>query len=210
ASPTNNVLFQHEYNLKQLEKEIANIRTNIRKIQEDTQVYQKRVEDTPKREQELQSIQRDYNNIRESYNSLLARRLEAEISVNMEKKQKGEQFRIIDYARLPEKPTSPDVKKLFMFSIAIGLGMGGGIIFLLEFLNPAIRSEEQIETGLGIPILASIPPLSQPGDNIKKWIDRTAFSFVSFYAGIVLLSFVVLNAKGIDKTVDFIKTHINI
>ena len=210
APPTNNVLFQHEYNLKQLEKEIVNIQTNIREIKKSTQVYQKRVEDTPKREQELQSIQRDYNNIRESYNSLLARRLEAELAVNMEKKQKGEQFRIIDYARTPERPISPDVRKLFMFSIAISLGIGGGIIFLLEFLNPAIRSEDQIETGLGLPILASIPPLSQPGDNVKRWIERTAFSIISFYALTILLFFVVLNAKGIDKTVDFIKTYINI
>ncbi len=210
ASANNNVLFQHEYNLKQLGNDIVNIKANIREIEQATQVYQKRVEDTPKREQELQSIQRDYNNIRESYSSLLARRLEAELAVNMEKKQKGEQFRIIDYARLPQKPISPDVRKLFMFSIAIGLGIGGGIIFLLEFLNPAIRSEEQIETQLGLPILASIPSLSKPGDNTKKWIERICFSIVSFYAVVMLLSFALLNLKGIDKTLDFVKTYINI
>ena len=210
VTPRNNVLFQHEYNLKQLGKAISNIKKNIQEIKSATKVYQKRVEDTPKREQELQSIQRDYNNIRESYSSLLARRLEAELAVNMEKKQKGEQFRIIDYARLPEKPISPDVRKLFMFSIAIGLGIGGGIIFLLEFLNPAIRSEGQIESGLGLSILASIPPLSRPGDSTKKWLEHIAFSIVSFYAVAVLLFFVILNAKGIDKTLGFVKTYINI
>ncbi len=210
ASATNNILSQHEYNLKQLESDIFNLKANIREIEKTTIVYQKRVEDTPKREQELQSIQRDYNNIRASYSSLLARRLEAELAVNMEKKQKGEQFRIIDYARLPEKPISPNVKKLFIFSIAIGLGIGGGIIFLLESFNPAIRSERQIETGLGLPILASIPPLAQPGDNIKKWIERICFSIVSFYAVVVLLSFVLLNLLGINKILDFVKMYINI
>ena len=193
-----------------MENEIVNLRISIQQIKDRAHLYQKRVEATPKREQELQSIQRDYNNIRESYNSLLARRLEAELSVNMEKKQKGEQFRIIDYARLPEKPISPDVRKLFMFSIAIGLGFGGGIIFLLEFLNPVIRNEEQIETELGLSILASIPPLSQPGDTTKKWVERTAFSFVFLYAGTIFISFAVLYEKGIDKTLNFIKTYINI
>jgi polysaccharide chain length determinant protein (PEP-CTERM system associated) len=208
--PGNNVLFQHEYNLKQLENDILNIKKNIREIKKATKVYQKRVEDTPEREQELLSIQRDYNNIRASYNSLLARRLEAELSVNMEKKQKGEQFRIIDYASLPEKPILPDVRIIFMFSIAIGFGIGGGIIFLLEFLNPAIENTEQIENELGLSILASIPPLSQPGDNMKKWIGHVSFSVASMYACTVFSFFAVLNFKGIDKTLSMIKTYINI
>ncbi|MBU2429550.1 MAG: protein GumC, partial [Proteobacteria bacterium] len=206
----NNVLAQHEFNLRQLENDVVNIQRNILQIQETMKVYQKRVEDTPKREQELQSIQRDYNNIRDSYNSLLARRLEAELAVNMEKKQKGEQFRIIDYARLPEKPISPDVRKLFMFSVAIGLGISGGIIFLLEFLNPVIRREEQIEIEIGLPILASIPPLGRPGEKTQKRIELILFSLVSMYASAVLLGFALLNLKGIEKTVEFVKPYINI
>jgi len=210
VSPSNTVLFQYEFNLRQLENEIRNLRTDLLQIKKTMQIYQKRVEDTPKRELELQSIQRDYNNIRESYSSLLGRRLEAELAVNMEKKQKGEQFRIIDYARLPEKPIAPDVRKLFMFSIAIGLGISGGIIFLLEFLNPVIRSEYQIETEIGLPILASIPPLVQPGTAVKRRVELFAFSLVSFYAGMIFLLFTFLNSKGIDTTLNYVKTYINI
>ncbi len=193
-----------------MENEIRNLRTDLLQIKKTMQIYQKRVEDTPKRELELQSIQRDYNNIRESYSSLLGRRLEAELAVNMEKKQKGEQFRIIDYARLPEKPIAPDVRKLFMFSIAIGLGISGGIIFLLEFLNPVIRSEYQIETEIGLPILASIPPLVQPGTAVKRRVELFAFTLVSFYAGMIFLLFTFLNSKGIDTTLNYVKTYINI
>ncbi len=210
VSPNDNIVFQHELNLKQMEMEILNIKTSIQKIKQAMLVYQKRVEDTPKREQEIQSIQRDYNNIRESYSSLLARRLEAELAVNMEKKQKGEQFRILDYARLPEKPMSPDVRRLFMLSLAVGLGFGGGIIFLLEFLNPVIRGEEQIETEIGLPILASIPPIVQPGDSWKKWIEGAAFAIVFSYAGTVLLVFGLLNIKGIDKILSLFETYSNL
>jgi hypothetical protein len=128
----------------------------------------------------------------------------------MEKKQKGEQFRILDHARLPEKPISPDVRKLFMLSLAMGLGIGGGIIFLLEFLNPVIRSEEQIEAEIGLPILASIPPLARPGDRGKKWIEGAAFVIVAFYAGTILLFFALLNLKGIDKMLSLFKTYTNL
>ncbi|MBC8441403.1 MAG: protein GumC [Deltaproteobacteria bacterium] len=208
-SSNNTVLFQHELTLRQMENEINNLKANIQKIKKTMQVYQKRVEDTPKREQELQSIQRDYNNIKESYNSLLARRLEAELAVNMEKKQKGEQFRILDYARLPEKPISPDVRMLFMLSLAIGFGLGGGAIFLLEFLNPTLRREEQIETEIGLPILASIPPLEQPGTGRKKWIGFIAFAIVCIYAIAIFLLFYFFYLKGINKTLNFIQTIIH-
>ena len=128
----------------------------------------------------------------------------------MEKKQKGEQFRIIDYARLPEKPISPDIKKLFLISLALGLGLGGGLIFLLEFFNQVIRSEDQIETEIGLSILTSIPPLSQPGDTMKKGIELAGFCILTFYASAIFIFFALLNSKGIDRTLNFFKTHLNI
>lgn len=209
-SPANAQLLQAQFNLKQLENEISGLKVNVEEIKKQEKIYQKRVEDTPKREQELQSIQRDYNNIRESYNSLLARRLEAEISVNMEKKQKGEQFRIIDYARVPQKPISPNVQKMLLFSLALSLGAGGGIVFLLEFLNPAIRSQDTIENDLGLPVLATVPPLAKPGDRVKGWISNIAFSLAGCYALMVFGFFALMHLKGIDKTTSFLKNYINI
>ncbi|GAB6094594.1 GNVR domain-containing protein [Desulfatiferula olefinivorans] len=120
-------------------------------------VYKKRVEDTPKREQELQSLQRDYNNINQTYNSLLGRQLEAQIAVNMEKKQKGEQFRVLDPARVGQTPVSPNMKKLFVFVMAAGLGLGGGLVFLLEFLDTSFKEPEEIEAFIDLPVLATIP-----------------------------------------------------
>jgi len=209
-SSNNAVLFQHEFTLRQRENDIINLKASIQQIKKAMQVYQQRVEDTPKREQELQSIQRDYNNIKESYNSLLARRLEAELALNMEKKQKGEQFRILDYARLPEKPISPDVRMLLMLSLALGLGLGGGTAFLLEFLNPTLRRDEQIEIEIGLPILASIPPLEQPGAGKKKWFELIVFTILCIYVIAILTVFVFFYLEGINKTINFIQTIIHI
>ena len=75
----------------------------------------------PQKRTGVDVVEAGYNDIQESYSSLLSRKLEAEISVNMERKQKGEQFRIIDAARLPQKPVSPDMRKLFLLTVALGL-----------------------------------------------------------------------------------------
>lgn len=202
-------LMQQELQQKQLQAEIQAAQTDIRTLEKKMDLYQQRVEDTPKREQELQSLQRDYNNIKGVYNSLLDRKLEAELAVNMEKKQKGEQFRILDHARLPEKPISPDVKKLFLFSMAAGLGFSGGLIFLLEFLNTAIRRDEQIEDELNLPILAHIPPIVQSGSTVKRRVNNLLFGCCVLYAGCFIFFFAVLNVKGLERTIGFIKQAVN-
>ncbi len=191
---------------RQLEADIRKIQADIREIEEKMSVYQKRVEETPKRELELQSLKRDYNNIRDVYNSLLDRKLEAELSVNMEKKQKGEQFRILDHARLPEKPISPNVKKYLLFSLIAGLALGGGVIFLLEFFDSAIRRDEQIEDELGLVILASIPELKGKEDRKKGRLGIFVFVLAGLYLAGVLGFFVMLNVKGLDRTLDMIRS----
>jgi capsular polysaccharide biosynthesis protein len=97
----------------------------------------------------------------------LNRKLEADIAVNMEKKKKGEQFRILDYAKMPEKPVYPDLRKIFAFSLAAGLGVGFGILFLFDMLNTSIQRKEEMET-LGVPVLVTIPKIYD--ERAKRWM----------------------------------------
>ncbi|MDA3789509.1 MAG: protein GumC, partial [Desulfobacula sp.] len=200
-----------EMQLTQIKNEIKKTQSDIFRIENQMKAYQKRVDDTPKRALEMQSLKRDYSNIRGVFNSLLNRKLEAELSVNMEKKQKGEQFRILDHARLPQKPISPNVKNFFTLSVITGLGIGGGILVLWELLCfSIIRREDQIEKELGLTILATIPRLAKPYDKIKQRIAWIAFLGFTLYALVFLAFFAILNSKGLDRTINFIKMNLNI
>lgn len=165
-----------------IRNEIIRLESERDDIVKQIAVYKKRVEDTPKREQELQTLERDYDNINQTYNSLLGRQLEAQIAVNMEKKQKGEQFRILDPARIPQSPVSPNMKKLFLFIMAAGLGIGGGLIFLLELLDTSFKEPEEIESFLNLPVLATLPTVmsdSEVSRNKRKMMISLAGVFVS-------------------------------
>jgi len=189
--------------------EIKTIQTDITNLAQQFHIHQNRVENTPKREQELLSLKRDYKNIKDTYDSLLSRKLEAELAVNMEKKQKGEQFRIIDPARLPEKPVSPDMKKLFLMTLAAGLGIGFGLVFLLEYLNTSFNRFEEIEPFLGVPVLASIPPIINQRD-IKKRKINVVLSIVSIMFSFALLAgFAFLIFNGVDQTKELLKRFIH-
>ena len=139
-------------NIKNIEAEIESLKAQIK-------LYQRRVEDTPKREQELISLKRDYENIKATYNSVLARKLEAEIALNMELKEKGEQFRILDPPRASTKPVSPNLNLIFLACIFAGLGIGGGIIFLLEFFDNSVRKPEALQAKLALPVLMVMPAM---------------------------------------------------
>ena len=192
--------YSREY--QELDLEIKNLTKEISDIEKEIKIYQARIEITPKREQELMSLTRDYNNILESYNSILNRKLEAEIAVNMEKKQKGEQFRIIDPAKMPEKPISPNMKKLFLLFLAAGLGSGGGIIFLIDFMDTKFKSKDEVETFTGLPVLATVPVVIQPKMKKIRAISN-AFCTVSVIFSFGLFAiFGIITIKGIDQSIE--------
>lgn len=194
--------------IKENENQVKMLESEIKEIEKEMGLYQKRVEDTPKREQEMLALQRDYDNVSSIYNSLLDRKLEAEISVNMEKKQKGEQFRILDHARVPEKPISPNVKKMFVLFFGAGAVMAGGICFVLFMLDTRIRTNDEIEKDMGLPILAEIAPLRKKSDDLRKRIEIVSFVFLSIYTFFIIGCFGILNFYGIDRAFGMIKSFI--
>jgi polysaccharide chain length determinant protein (PEP-CTERM system associated) len=194
----------------ELKADIQNIGFDITKINRELGEYQQRVERTPEREQELLKLRRDYENTQESYNSLLNRKLEAEIAVNMEKKQKGEQFRIVDRAAIPRTPVSPDMKKLFLMTVAAGLGLGGGLIFLLDFMNPSLKQPKDYQTELGLAVLATIPKLMSPKDKMLRRLNRGLTAFSLAFAAALTAGFGLLILKGVEPMLELVGKYVKI
>ncbi len=189
---------QVDAEIKELNKEIAEAKKKVA-------FYKKRVEDTPKREQEILSISRDYNNLKEVYDKMLDRKLEAELSVSMERKQKGEQFRVIDPAQIPLRPVKPDAKRIMAIVIVLGLGIGCGSAYLVELLDTSYRSPDEAEKDLGVPVLISLPYLYTEQEiytRRKKRIIIASSMIISY--GIALFAVVVFT-KGFRETIEFIK-----
>jgi succinoglycan biosynthesis transport protein ExoP len=130
-------------------------------LKEQMNLYQRRIEDTPKREQELTLLTRDYELLKTNYQSLLDKNLQAQMAENLERKQKGEQFKILDPAVLPEKPIKPDRNKILLIGGLLGIVLGIGLTWFRESLDQSFRTVSEVEEYLGIPVLATIPNLKE-------------------------------------------------
>src|SRR5581483_3597660 len=125
--------------------------------QKQLRIYSERVEKAPAREQELAILVRDYENTKKNYESILDKKLNAKISENLEKRQKGEQFRILDPANLPERPFKPQKVTILLAGILFGIAGGVGLALLLEQLDSSVRKPEVLEQAISVPVLATIP-----------------------------------------------------
>ena len=122
-------------------------------------VYQQRVEATPSRESDLVALMRDYETLKTIYTGLLTKNEASRVAANLERQNIGEQFRILDGARLPEKPISPDRLRMNMMGAVAGLALGLGLVFLLEWRDTSLKSEGDVVVALSLPVLALVPAI---------------------------------------------------
>ena len=147
---------------EQLER--AGIETrSLEKRREDLQSkvaeIRARVEETPRTEQELANLTRDYKKLDENYTALLSKQLEAQMSGRLEQRWKGERFRMLDPASLPEKPVFPKPPFFLGLGALCGLFVGLGAALAAEYLDPTVKDSEVLQAVQGYPVLASIPHL---------------------------------------------------
>lgn len=191
--------------LQQIDTEIKDVKDKTQKTQLQIDSYQRRVEETPQREQELISLTRDYENLKRLYESMLNRKLESDIALSMEKKQKGEQFRVIDPAKVPDLPIEPDLKKILLLTIVLGLGLGGGIAYFMEMTDTSFGTPEVLEKDLKLPVLMSMP-IRFTDRELKRRRLKKILMAGSVSVGFVLsAAAMVLSIKGVEGTLGYIK-----
>ena len=151
--------YTEQYNESQLEA--RRLKGEEKNLKEQIVLYQRRLENTPRGEQELSTLTRDYELSKTSYHTLLYNKLQAEMAENLERKQQGEQFKVLDQARVPRWPVKPNRNKILMMGFCLGLALGAGLAWFRDSLDKSFHTVTDLESYMELPVLATIPNLKE-------------------------------------------------
>lgn len=142
----------------------GNIRAKLAeqaRLNHEVSALQGRLQLSPAVEEQYKSLTRDYETALQFYNDLLTKKTQSEMATNLEKRQEGEQFRLMDSPDLPLKPEFPNRMKFGFVGLGAGLLVGIGLAWLRETREHFLRTEEDVIHELDLPVLISLPDVSR-------------------------------------------------
>jgi len=157
-----------------LEVDLETYKVRERELKKILDDYNVILETLPQKELELARFIRE-KEVNDNIYSILLEKLE-EARIN-EAGKTGD-IEIIDKAIPPNYPIKPKKKVNIALGFILGLAVGIGLAFFLDYLNTSIKSQEDIEKYLKLTVLASIPTIETNGVmNIVKKRTHTKKSY---------------------------------
>ena len=183
-----------EEQIDSLKSSISAIQASNAELRNTITLHQKRVENTPLRGIELTKVTRTYDITLRKYQDLLAKGLESQLSENLEKKQKGEQFQVIDPANLPLAPAKPNRPFILFGGLIVGILGGLAAAFLWDLLDRSFKSSDDLAGFVDLPILATIPSIVTRGAVLER---RRAQGLLGISTlGLLLIGLILIKLFG--------------
>jgi polysaccharide chain length determinant protein (PEP-CTERM system associated) len=161
--------------------EIQNGMAEQKQIESRIAEYQRRLNLTPVREQQLADLLRGYNQSKQHYDDLLNKKTQSELATNLERRQQGQRFRIIDPPSLPSKPSSPARVKISLAGLAAAIAVGLVLALLLETTDHSLRDEQELRRVFAFPLMLGVPKLLSKIEErrrsrvtVLEWLGGTA------------------------------------
>lgn len=180
-------LQQMRADIESLDRQITFKEAEEQRIRGSVEDLQRRIEQVPGVESEWIALTRDYDTQQQAYKELLTKSEDAKLAADLEQRQIGEQFRILDPARAPVRPTG--VNRLEVNGIGAGIGLGLGVLLaaLLELKDRTFRHADDIVEVFKLPVIAMVPRVVTKAERqrarLRTWMVSAAAAVVVLAAG---------------------------
>ena len=167
SAPTSIAELQSRNEAQRAALRVEAAKREAERLQKDVEAAQARLAATPRVAEQLDALEREYKNLSASAHEYSNKRLEAGVAANMERRQKGEQFRVLEPAYPPPEPTSPNRPLILVLGLLLGIAAGAGLALLLEMMDSSYHDPRALQVALRLPVLASIPAILLDADRMR-------------------------------------------
>ncbi|QTA79177.1 Lipopolysaccharide biosynthesis protein [Desulfonema limicola] len=150
---------------EELEKEMENLKAKRAVLLSKERVLQNTISEiendaleTNKKELQYTILERNVSTNRKLYDTLLTKIKASNVDENLDPSN----IRIVETAALPQYPVKPNKKRNVLLGAVLGLMLGIGIAFLREYMDQSIRTEDDVQKYLNLPVLSVIPIAEKP------------------------------------------------
>ena len=116
----------------------------------------------------LDALNRQYEGLYRSYQDFSSRLQQASVQADLERRQLGEKFRILESAEPAPTPSSPNRILILILGAILGLGIATGAGLIVELADSSVHTSDELQQGLGIPVLVSVPRIMLESDRAAR------------------------------------------
>jgi polysaccharide chain length determinant protein (PEP-CTERM system associated) len=157
-----------------------------------------KLKDAPRIEAEAAQLNRDYAIHKKAYEELVSRRESAVMYDKLDDAAGLAEFRVIEPARVPPRPVSPNRALLLLASLGAAIGAGLAAAFAKAQILPVFHRPAELHAKLGLPLLGAIAAIKSESDaRSERWeMARLTAAIGSLVAVFVLGALVTAMLRG--------------
>ncbi len=141
---------------------------DIERLRERVASLEERIARTASVAERLDALDRRYENLSRSYQDFSSRLQQASVQAQLERRQLGEKFRILEPAEPAVEPSSPNRILILILGAILGVALGAGIGLVSEVADSSMHTSAELQNALGIPVLISVPRIMLESDRVAR------------------------------------------
>jgi polysaccharide chain length determinant protein (PEP-CTERM system associated) len=153
--------------VKDAEKEVSDLKKRREELEKLVKEYESRIQTLPEQDRELALLTRD-NEVNENVYKMLLLKIEENRLTSAEVQERGAKYTILDEARLPLKPSKPEILIIGIVAFILGILSGFGCVFMAEFADHSFRGIEDARPYLKSEILGAIPLIADKNEVMAR------------------------------------------
>jgi uncharacterized protein involved in exopolysaccharide biosynthesis len=144
----------------------------------------------PEVERDYTALMQEQDVLLERYRTLRGLEGEAALGEALEVDESGQRLTIIEPARTPSSPISPNRVSLTFLGVVLAIAIGLGVASLAESMDTKVRGRRDIFQLLDAPPMGIIPYVESRADTVKR-ISLNAVFALGLLGGIVVVTMTV-------------------